>query len=97
MTLQNALGPLSFGCACPRKLGAWNDYKKQYNDSLMKNMIFFKQITRFWEQFTQITSESLMSLFFAEWQEGFAHVCSFVKSGKSNLLTVAPIKERQER
>ena len=47
MTIQKALGPPSFCSACPRKLGAWNDYKKQYNDSLMKNMIFFKQITGF--------------------------------------------------
>ena len=58
-------------------------------------------MAHFWEQFTWITSKSLMSLFCHEQLERFAHIalltlairsrCSFVKSNKSDLLMVAPL------
>ena len=47
-----------------------------------KNLIFFQRIARFWERFARITSKSLMSLFF--------------QSNKSDLSTIAHIKEQRE-
>ena len=67
-----------------------------------KKLIFFKRITSFWEQFARITSESMMLLFFnkiesdlltfaflKERRERLAHSRSFLKSNKSESLTVA--------
>ena len=48
-----------------------------------------ERIAHFWERFARIKSESLMSLFFKEKQEQFAHSRSFVNSDTSELHTVA--------
>ena len=60
----------------------------------MTNVNFFERIARFWEPIAQITSKSLMSLFFTE---RFTHDRSFVKSDKSDSLTVAYIKKQWEQ